>query len=90
METAIALIAILGFLLAPSLMEKMPRLGYLMTWPVRLLLPFAASQAHSDPMTGASIGVGLALLFSFEYDFCWKLGLLVLVGPSLVGAVAWP
>jgi hypothetical protein len=85
MEALLAIGCIVAYFLAIPVMATMPTFGYLMSWPLRLALPFTSYAAAGDSIEGVFYGAGLSLILSFEHSICWKLGILALVAPSL-----WP
>lgn len=83
MSTELTIASILMFAIGMPLSDRMPKIGYMMTFPLRLLLPFAGYDSLHGTIDGLCIGLAISFLLSFEHTIFWKLGLLCFIVPSL-------
>lgn len=73
---------LLCYFIGIAIMQDKPNTGYALTYPMRFTWPFLTMQSF-QPLEGALIGVGLALMMSFEHKHLWKIGLVLIIISSL-------
>ena len=78
----IVVAALVSFFIAAVVMKDLPRIGYAMTYPLRLMFPFLTMETYGS-FEGFLIGSGFALLLSFEHKHMWKMGLALLAASKL-------
>lgn len=86
MAEYLGIITLIAYLLGLNI-ERWPRLGYLLTWPFRIVLPFQCYYAMGSDIEGVFVGLGFSILLSFELvnhaGLAWLLALACFVLPSL-------
>ncbi len=78
----IAIISIVLYFMASSVIADLPAFGYCMTWPLRIALPIGTYHTYGS-VEGLLIGAGLAFIFSFEHRICWKIGAVLVLTSGL-------
>jgi hypothetical protein len=76
------LLAIVAYIFSVPIMAKMPRFGYMLSWPLRLALP-AGCYANIPSLEGLLLGVGLSVFMSFEYQYNVRVGVAILIAAEL-------
>jgi hypothetical protein len=78
----IIMLALVMFFIAAAVMDGFPRIGYAMTYPLRLMFPFLTMETYGS-FEGFLIGSGFAFILSFEHKHMWKIGVALLAASKL-------
>lgn len=78
----IGVIALVLYYFAAPVIGSLPRLGYAMTFPVRIAFPLLTWETYGS-IEGLLIGLGMAFILSFEHNIFWKVGVGLLFASEL-------